>query len=240
MPLNCIDPGCYQLAGSGLIADGFDQAIRHRARLDLETGAELLNSLMMHGVHPGVTPPGVHAAQPGVWFDAEVVLQLVVALELAVGKEAGALSGDVLEQGPLEDHVEHLKPAADAEHRPVERDGGAHQFGLVSVAHPISGPLRPERRLAVALRRHIASALKDQPIEPGEEVTSVDARSRRGQEQWDSATRHQPVGQRLLQVEQGLALEDRTRAIGVKEAGCNAYAELGKGHGTAGLATRDS
>jgi hypothetical protein len=162
------------------------------------------------------------------------VLKLVVALVVAVGEEAGTLASDVLDQGASEDDVQHLKPAADPEHRPVQCHSCAHQRGLVSVPYSVTGPLRADRGLAVALRRHIGASLEHEGIDSGEQVIRSNA-ARWGREQLGYRTAsHQPMGERLLQVKEGLALEDRALGIGVKETGGDTDAEwIGHGLGVA-------
>ncbi len=94
---------------------------------------------------------------------------------------------------------------------------------LVVVADAIAAPLRLQRRLAIARRRDVGAAFEDERVEPvgvvGErDVALLRVAGGARDHHRDRAARHRPVGDRLLDVLQRLAGEDRPRRVGVEEA----------------------
>ena len=93
--------------------------------------------------------------------------------DVVVGEAAGALLvpvvpdevGQVLDQVAAERDVQHLRAAADREHRQVarERRGQQRELGAVALGHD---PVRLGMRLlAVQLRVEVGAAGEDQPVE---------------------------------------------------------------------------
>ena len=121
-----------------------------------------------------------------------------------------------------------LQAAADAEHRLAARRERLQQRHLVLVADAVAAPPRVERLLAVAAGPDVGAALEHQRVEPARR--SRRARRRRfcvsptgpGSCTAMAPRRHHPVRDRLLDVLQRLAGEDRALRIGVEEAGGDA------------------
>ena len=102
---------------------------------------------------------------------------------------------------------------------------------LVVVADAVAGPARLERRLAVAAGPDVGAALEHQRVEPARRSRPASTSPRRvspaglGIITGERAARHHPVRDRLLDVLQRLAGEDRPRRVGVEEAGRDADLE---------------
>ena len=147
----------------------------------------------------------------------------VVDLGVAVLERLRPLRADVLQQRSAESDVHQLQAAADAEHRLAALGERGEERPLVIVADAVAAPLRLQRRLAVARRRDVGAAFEDERVEPvgvvGErDVALLRVAGRARDHHRDRAARHHPVGDRLLDVLQRLAGEDRPRRIGVEEA----------------------
>lgn len=137
---------------------------------------------------------------------------------------AAVLQRDVLVERAAEGHVDQLQAAADAEHRLAARNESLKKIDLVEVTHAISGPLCPERRLAVGERAHVRAALQHEPVELGNIIFGADVAAPqqapaldRGQHEHQRVERHQPMRNRLLEVLQGLAPEPELTRHVVKE-----------------------
>jgi len=81
------------------------------------------------------------------------------------------------------------------------------ELDLVGVADLVAGPDRVDRRLAIALRRHVGAALQQQSIERVDVVLDLERLGivRRGEahlrdHEREHLARHDPVGRRLLEV----------------------------------------
>ena len=87
---------------------------------------------------------------------------------------SGPLGVDVLVQRAAERDVHQLQAATDAEHRLAARLEGTQQALLVLVADAIARPAFLQRRLAVAARPDIGTALENQGIEALRIVVQAD------------------------------------------------------------------
>src|SRR4051812_46451940 len=105
---------------------------------------------------------------------------LIVDFPIAVIAGVRDLCGDILVERASKSHVDELRSTADAQHGFSLMEKLAHELLLVEIANPVSVPLRPQGLLAVALRRHIGSALKDEPVELSNEVSHGNRSSRLG------------------------------------------------------------
>ena len=118
---------------------------------------------------------------------------------------------DVLVERAAEGHVQQLAAAAHADHRLALQKHGMQQCELVAVAHRVAGPARVHGRLAIGLRRHVGAALQHQAVEFAHELGHREmARDMmavlgdRRHHEGERAMLHDPVGEGLLEVLQGL------------------------------------
>ena len=135
---------------------------------------------------------------------------------VAMVERALHLRAQVLPERAALRHVDHLRAAADAEHRLALRHEGAQERDLVVVAHTVAIPLGPQRFLAVRLGAHVGAPHQHKAVELL--GVSVDrrlaARAPRaalggGDHEGQDVALHEPVRDVLLDVLQRHSLEDR-------------------------------
>ena len=224
--------------GLAVPADRLHQpVVGHRFHLHL--APQVLDRLVMDGIDRGARQAAVQLGQAGVGQDADAVEVVVVVFLVVMGHGAGALGRQVLVQAAAEGDVEQLHAAAHAQHRLAAADEGEQQLDLEAVAHRIAAPLGPQGLFAVAQGAHVGAALENEAVQFLDVVADRHVAAANdafgldgGQHQDHGAPGHGPVGQGLLHVLQGLALETELGRHVVQDAGREAYLGTQCRHGT--------
>ena len=179
---------------------------------------------------------GIEFGQARALNNVNAVVVEVVRRRIAVPERGGHLGFYVLVQGAAKGHVEQLQAAADAEDRLAQALERRHQRFVVLVAHLVAAPALVQRRFAVAAGPDIGATVQHQTVQPLRIVVKGDvaALRRAGRTRHHDnhgARRHQPVGDRLLDILQRLASEQRAGVVGVGKAGGQAnFQAPGGGH----------
>jgi hypothetical protein len=141
-----------------------DHAVGRRGRHD-QPLAQHAHRLMM----PAVDGPNVVGADEGsearARRDRHGVRERGGRAGGVVRQERRRLARNVLNEGPAERHVQHLKATADRQHGQVGSQRAAHEIDLEGVAARLRHVIRRVRRLAVERRVHVVAAGQEQPVD---------------------------------------------------------------------------
>jgi len=203
----------------------FDHVITGRSRLDDQVVSQLFNRLMVDAVDFSASLSRIEPCEMGRRFNQNRMEVLIVNLSIAMAGGPGYLRLNVLVERPSEGDIDQLQATTYPQNRFFGGHERAEQIDFVTVSNVIAGPFGTKRTLAVTLGRDVRSPLKDEAVKIGHELAHLDSRDR-GDERGDQIDkrlfRHDPMSERLFEVEQGLSLEDRTVRVTVKKTGGDA------------------
>ena len=212
------------LPAQGAAANGLGDAVGVADGLDHKAGRQPLDTLVVDAVdrHPPLA--GVQVRQARAGHQVDLVEMLVVGARVAVLLGTGVLGLDVLVQRAAKRHVDELQPPAHAKNGFACLRKGLDHGQVVQIAHAVAQPFLAQRLLAIAARPHVGTAVHHHTIKPLGIVRQRHVATRRlprgaGHHHHHGAGRHDPVRDRLFDVLQRLAGEQRTRGVGMLKAG---------------------